>query len=491
MLRSLRNRLILSHILPMVILISFMGVALIYVLETQFLFPRLRDDLAGVAGLLAEITQNQPDLWDDPNYAQNILRHLQPSLATRVMLIAPDGQLIASSDPADSSRLNQPLAMSGLDEVKEGEVVKRTVYSEAFQGKILDVLAPVYDDNQQLIGILRLSYHFDSIPEEILRLRFLIGAILAAALLMGSGLGYFLALNISQPLQKVTQAIYDVALGDRQEPLPVDGAEEIDTLVRAVNYLNARLHNLEQARRQLLANLVHELGRPLGAFRSGLQALRRGAKDDPELSDELLEGMEGEVTLLQNLLEDLSHLHGQVLGPLELERKAVALSEWLPKVIRPWQEVAQEKRLHWEASIPRDLPVIQADPVRLDQVIGNLASNAIKYTPVGGEIAISAGADREGMVWVQVSDTGPGVPFEEQEKIFEPFYRGDQNRRIKQGLGLGLSIARDLASAHGGRIELDSTPGLGSQFTLYLPVASSRIDRKAESSPRAVAASQE
>ncbi len=231
-----------------------------------------------------------------------------------------------------------------------------------------------------------------------------------------------------------------------------------------------RLHNLEQARRQLLANLVHEIGRPLGAFRSGLQALRRGAKDDPELSDELLEGMEGEVTLLQNLLEDLSHLHGQVLGPLELERKAVALSEWLPKVIRPWQEVAQEKRLHWEASIPRDLPVIQADPVRLDQVIGNLASNAIKYTPVGGEIAISAGADREGMVWVQVSDTGPGVPFEEQEKIFEPFYRGDQNRRIKQGLGLGLSIARDLASAHGGRIELDSTPGLGSQFTILLPV---------------------
>ena len=135
----------------------------------------------------------------------------------------------------------------------------------------------------------------------------------------------------------------------------------------------------------------------------------------------------------------------------------------------PWEQAAQEKRLAWMEDIPPDLPTVQADPVRLAQVVGNLLSNAVKYTPSGKSVTVSAGATQT-EAWIKVSDTGPGIHPEEQEKIFTPFYRGDQDRRIKQGMGLGLSIARDLAQAHGGRITLNSTPGLGSEFTVYIPV---------------------
>jgi signal transduction histidine kinase len=226
---------------------------------------------------------------------------------------------------------------------------------------------------------------------------------------------------------------------------------------------------MEKSRKQLLANLVHELGRPLGALRSGIQALQGGAHQDPQLRDELLGGMVEEVQRLHRLLDDLAHLHDQLLGQLELNRQPLALSEWLPRVLAPWREAAQARRLRWSAEIPENLPTLSVDADRLGQAVGNLLSNAIKYTPLGGEVKVAAGSvDEE--IWIKVSDSGPGIPLEEQDKVFTPFYRGQQRRRFPQGLGLGLSIARDQVTAHGGRLDLVSTPGQGSQFTIYLPL---------------------
>jgi signal transduction histidine kinase len=226
---------------------------------------------------------------------------------------------------------------------------------------------------------------------------------------------------------------------------------------------------VEAGRRQLLANLVHELGRPLGSLRSGLQALARGANEDPALMDDLLTGMNHQAARLEVVLEDLAHLHDQVLGTLELDRRPLILSQWLPQVARPWIEVAREKKQRVTLDIPADLPPVTADATRLAQAVGNLISNAIKYAPAKGEITISAGVlDRE--AWIGVADNGPGIPLDQQRAIFEPFFRGHQDNRIKQGMGLGLTIARDLVVAHGGHLELDSTPGEGSRFTIWIPL---------------------
>jgi two-component system sensor histidine kinase BaeS len=183
----------------------------------------------------------------------------------------------------------------------------------------------------------------------------------------------------------------------------------------------------------------------------------------------MLTGMNDETSRLQRLLDELAHLHDLVLGTLELERQPVILAEWLTSVLRPWEAAAHEKHLHWEISIPSNLPVVEVDPLRLAQVVGNLVSNAIKYTPGGGIVLVAAGIT-EGKIWIKVSDTGPGIPNEELEKIFTPFYRSPHEKRIAQGMGLGLSIARDLVEAHEGRLEVQSQPGLGSQFTVWLPL---------------------
>jgi signal transduction histidine kinase len=181
--------------------------------------------------------------------------------------------------------------------------------------------------------------------------------------------------------------------------------------------------------------------------------------------------MDEEAEHLGHLLDDLAGLHAQVLGTLELNRQPMALAEWLTLILPPWRESAQAKGLRWEANIPRSLPTLEVDPDRLAQVLGNLLNNAIKYTPPKGTVSVDAGVKGE-EAWIRIGDTGPGITAEEQERIFAPFYRSQRGRRFPQGMGLGLNIAYTLVAAHDGRLELDSTPGLGSRFTVWLPLQS-------------------
>jgi signal transduction histidine kinase len=237
------------------------------------------------------------------------------------------------------------------------------------------------------------------------------------------------------------------------------------------------LRTAEETRRQLLANLVHELGRPIGALCSAMQALLGGADKDDKLRRELLLGMEVEAQGMQRLLEDLVGLHHQDSGTLQLQLRPVDLGEWVPVVLGPWREAAHRKGLAWEVEIPEPgaIPTIQADPDRLAQAIGNLLSNAIKYTPAGGTVSVEAGSEagtEGGEVWIRVSDTGRGIEKDEQARIFEPFYRGGTHRLYPEGMGLGLAITRDLVAAHGGRLDVESAPDSGSRFTIRLPVTS-------------------
>jgi signal transduction histidine kinase len=221
-------------------------------------------------------------------------------------------------------------------------------------------------------------------------------------------------------------------------------------------------------RRKLLTNLIHELGRPLGALLLAIQALQVEAGQDETMREDMLTSMEEEMSILQRLLNDLTGLHDQVLGVMELKTQPVVLTQWLPNVLRIHQEAANAKGLLWHATISEELPTIVADPNRLAQAVGNLINNAIKFTPSSGTVSVNAGV-QDYEVRIRINDTGLGIPLEEQTNIFTPFYRGRSENRFPQGMGLGLSIARDLIVAHQGRLEFTSIHGEGSSFTIWLP----------------------
>jgi len=296
-----------------------------------------------------------------------------------------------------------------------------------------------------------------------------VGGVLGAALVIGGLVGSALAVNLQRPIAELTQAIHAIAAENHPSPLPERGPVELQTLARAFNRLLGRLSLLEVSRRRLLANLVHELGRPLGALLAATEALAGGAADSPHLRDELLLGMQDEIGRLRRLLDDLAGMHDRTLGALELNQRPVDLKSWLPAVLAPWRETARANGIAWRADIPPDLPRIVVDPDRLAQVFGNLLSNAIKYTPLGGAVLVEVSIEPN-TVEFRVYDTGPGIPEEELEHIFEPFQRAQSGRRFPQGMGLGLSIAREIVTAHGGSLTVASNGNKGSVFTVSLPL---------------------
>jgi two-component system sensor histidine kinase BaeS len=469
---TLRTRLIVSHLLPTLITIPLMGLALVYVLETQVLLANVSRELTGQATLLAEMMADQQGgIWNDSDQASVFVTRMSPRLGARIMLLDSRGYLLASSSADDAQAVGQPLELPGLVNALSGQTEVRVNYRQVLYAEVADVLVPVVGADQQVMGVVRLTHQLAGIYERFLRLRYLILGVLVGGLLLGTGMGWVLALNLGRPIRQVTGVVSGLVRGEPPISLPERGPQEIRLLLRAVNTLVERLGSLEQARRQLLANLVHELGRPLGALHSAIQALLGGADQDAALRQELLVGMDEHLVLLRRLLDDLAHLHDQVLGGLELDRRSVALSDWLSQVLPPWRQAARDKGLSWETVIPADLPTMQLDSDRLAQALSNLLSNAIKYTPAGGSVSIGAGVE-DNAVWIQVGDTGPGIEPEEQALIFNAYYRGCASGRFPQGMGLGLTIARDLVVAHGGRLEVDSTLGQGSRFTIWLPLAS-------------------
>jgi two-component system sensor histidine kinase BaeS len=470
MINTMRGRLVLSHVLPLLVMVPLMGIALIYVLETRVLLEDLSTDLMGQALLVAEIASGWGDIWTDRARAQQLTTLVHSHVEARIVLLDVDGCVVSSSDPLDVVSLCQPQQIAGWTEACAGQVSVHTAYSRQLHHEIVDVLVPVVGPEGQVAGVVRLSHRLTGVYERFVRLRYLIGGILLAGLLLGGAVGWVLALNMERPLEQVTHAVDRLIGSENLVPLPEVGPHELQALARSVNTLVAQLHGLEQSRRQLLANLVHELGRPLGALRSAVQALLGGADQDQALRRDLLVGIEEETDRLRRLVDDLAGLRDQISGTLELDRRSVALGEWLAHTLGPWREAAQDKGLKWQAIIPSSLPVLDVDPDRLGQALGNLLSNAVRYTPSGGTVSVGAGV-RGAMAWIQVSDTGPGIAPGEQERVFEPLYRSPTSSRFPQGMGLGLSIARSVAIAHGGRLELDSTPGVGSRFTILVPLS--------------------
>ena len=470
MFRTLRSRLIWSQILPLLVALPLMGVLLIYSLEGQVMIPQLAKNLEGNARLLAEISSAEFELWGDPILFESLLSrvHLGPDI--QVMFLDGRGRLLYSSDSSDQPLVRTVLSLPGLSSTIQGKETALTNYSILNLGNVLvDVYEPVMDTSGQVVGIVRLTYRVGSLYAFFIQLRWEILVALGLGLTLSALLGTWLAIGISRPVRQVTEAIYGLATGQRREPVKEEGVEELRSQARAVNFLVEQLHSLEISRRQLLANIVHELGRPLGALRSAIHALGKGAAEDPVLMADLKRGMDEETSRLKYLLDELSNLYDKTVGDLELDLQPVRTEDWLRGVLIPWEAAAREKHLAWQVDFPAELPSIRIDSVRMAQVLGNLLSNAVKYTPAGGAIKISAGVDA-GVFWLKVSDTGAGIKAEESEQIFQPFYRGDTGRRIKQGMGLGLTIARELIAAHGGQISVESTPGKGSEFSVTLPL---------------------
>jgi signal transduction histidine kinase len=279
-----------------------------------------------------------------------------------------------------------------------------------------------------------------------------------------------LSRRISTPVQALTVSAQRLGLGDFSQRVPVHDKGELGELAQTFNSMVDNLQRNEKLRRNLMADIAHELRSPLYNIRGYVEAIQDGVA---EPDTKTISSINEEVILLCRLVDDLRELALAESGELKLFYQSENVAELVNHALVAVQPKAEAKEISLSVRIPDELPPVKADFQRIDQVLHNLLENAIIHTSKGNSVAITA--HQQGS-WVEISvaDNGEGIPEEDLPNIFERFYRVDKSRtRATGGSGLGLTIAKYLIEAHGGRIWVQSKPGEGSCFTFTLPVSAS------------------
>ncbi|WP_099938222.1 sensor histidine kinase [Streptomyces sp. 3214.6] len=311
---------------------------------------------------------------------------------------------------------------------------------------------------------------FDLSPASTAR----IAGVTALVLALTVGASMLAGARLVRPLHALTGAAQRMRDGLDSAPVPVGADNEIGRLAAAFNDMAAHRTRLEEQRKAMVSDVAHELRTPLSNIRGWLEAAHDGlAEPDPAFVSSLLD----EAVQLQHLINDLQDLGAADAGALRLHLEPVRVDELLGQVAAAHQAPAETAGVTLRHSTPPDSPaptappLIEADPVRLRQAVSNLLSNAVRHTPPGGRVTLRAYVNKAGdEVAVEVADTGSGIPADDLPHVFDRFWRAEKSRnRSTGGSGLGLAIVLKLAEAHGGTVDVVSTEGLGSVFTLRLP----------------------
>jgi signal transduction histidine kinase len=292
----------------------------------------------------------------------------------------------------------------------------------------------------------------------------------AAALLAAVILSVFFSRSVTKPVQAVSAATHRIAAGRYDERVPVQGADELAQLASGFNKMAQKLDEVESMRRRLIADVSHELRTPLTAIQGSMEGLMDGVLP---ANDETYQQIHTEAERLNRLVDDLQELSRVEARAYELHFEPVDVSSLAGTVMKRLGPLAASRDVTLASETGAHLPQVRGDQDRLVQVLTNLVSNAIQYTPQGGRVTVTA-KQRNAELQVSVRDTGTGIAAEHLAHIFDRFYRVDKSRSRQAGggSGIGLTIARALVEAHGGRIWAESEgAGKGSVFAFTVPLA--------------------
>jgi two-component system, OmpR family, sensor histidine kinase BaeS len=364
------------------------------------------------------------------------LGHLAEIDGLRIELLTAGGRRIV---PPSQSRGGGPTATA--DVLADGKYVARLTI-EPVNGRLLS------PEEIQLEGELR-------------RLHLVAGVIAAAFALV---VALYLALTLSRPLRRIRVAAEQMQAGDLDARVDAAGDDEIHAVGRALNGLAETLQREEELRKENVADLAHELRTPVMGLLARIEAAQDGVLDDEAAN---LQAMHAETTRLSRLLNDLSALADAQRPAMLFKTETVDLADVATRQAHMTADLFAAKGIAFAVDLQSCQ--VTGDGSRLEQVLANLLSNALRYTEEGGQVRLAVHGNGEAAV-IEVTDTGIGISAEDMPHVFTRFWRGDKSRsRATGGAGIGLAIADELVRAHHGTIAVASTPGSGSTFTVKLP----------------------
>ena len=378
------------------------------------------------------------------------------------------GRLIATNDPYFKDNTdavtNILLESDNFVQAMTGVEKNRKILEKNGDTEFFDYASPKGD------FILYFKYYKDDWIGIIDSFNKIIFTALIIAMAVAFVMGYLLSKTITVPIGKLMNKAKSIAAGDFGQLLEVKSNDEISKLTESFNFMSTSLKGLEDMRREFVANVSHELRTPLTSIKSYAEALLDGALDDREAAEKFLGVINSEADRMTRLVRDLLQLSRLDNQQMKWDMEEISFVNLVKSAVERMGLEAENKSQLLECHVLGDVPNIEADYGRLEQVVFNLLSNAIKYTPEGGRISVFIGKTPN-EVYMKVTDTGIGIPEEDLPRIFERFYRVDKARsREMGGTGLGLAIAKEIVEAHSGAISITSEKDRGTEIIVRLPI---------------------
>lgn len=367
--------------------------------------------------------------------------------------------------PSDALRIADENGVIVVDTLNQNSQVSlnpadllKDAYPLELEGKVVGYLLP--QAGMAFPSELGETALIESLNRGLLTAALISGVV---ALVLSVGLAY----AVSRPVQQLTKAVSFLSNGDLNQRVEVRGRDELSRLGSAFNQMAESLERSEDNRRAMTADIAHELRTPLAIQRAHLEAIQDGIYP---LTLENLDPVMEQNHTLAHLVEDLRTLALADAGELRMQIRPTDLKDLIQRLAARFQSRAESLNITIQTRLPQEETVFQVDPDRINQILNNLVSNALRYTPENGTIRIELGAQGQSAAVITIADSGAGIPEESLPYIFERFYRADKSRsRQEGGTGLGLAIARQLAQMHGGSLTAANAPAGGAVFTLTLP----------------------
>ena len=386
------------------------------------------------------------------------------------LLDGTTGEVLGTSNPDKDMRIN--ITPNILTAILGERALKR-----GSRADYMDVAFPVVSADASSKYVVYIIDNKQTVQSQIAE----VFSLILEAVLVGFAISIVISFIISKtllsPIQGMTSAAEAMADGDFSKKINVESEDEIGILATTFNDMAARietmleeLKNAEMLRREFVANVSHELRTPLTSIRTYAETISENREIPEETEEEFLRVIINESDRMTKIVQDLLELSRFDSGHATMAVEPFSIEKSVRDV---YAAIALEARKRGHAlnlDLEGNLPVIKGDRARIEQVLMNIITNALKYTPDGGTIDINGRAS-DGSVRIRIDDTGIGIPKEDLTRVFDRFYRVDRARaRESGGTGLGLSIAMEIVAMHGGDISIDSQPGKGTSVTVSLPI---------------------
>jgi len=442
------------------------------------------------------------EFYDSTNFPRILRDHMRLNTdVRRIRIVQVDGKVLFDSDLMDGLPRGPWPDLGRLGDPRRLEAVRRLETSQwrrrdGSGAEILEIVTPHFEDyGQHKVSVLY-EVSYASLDAKLRGLLYAIGGLTLVSLLMSAGLAAALTRRITRPIEELTARAQGIAEGRFDRRLDIRSHDEIEILAHSFNHMTERLQEivrqLEESNRKLgaanedlkeldrmksdlLANVSHELRTPLTAIKGYTDyMLERKLGPVTEKQEKGLVVMQRNLDRLSRSISALLDFSRMDVGRLPLNLQPFALAPLVEQILTTFRSELERKRLTFTSDLDPDMPPVIADREKLSAVLENLVVNAIKFTPEGGRITISAHRDPAAprpSVEIRVADTGIGIPPDQVEKVFTRFHQVDTSTtRRFGGVGLGLAIVKSIVEAHGSTISLDSEPGRGSVFRFSVPV---------------------